>query len=540
MRCPPRGLLALILFLMAATQAYGQSEATAYKEYVKSYMSGLRKFKNSRDSAFVAMMRGQWEDFRSTRGERRMESPKPDKAPLVADTPSAKPLAEPSAKPSAPGTPDGAGRPKPSTPVQPKQPVGPKPRPRPKQVTVPEKPKPTNPEKQNPTIPAPAPKSEPGQTTEPDRRDEPSPKEIAPIEVGRGNFSFDFHGTTVRLPMGSDMKFRLASLSDKSVADAFESLCMKDYGRLVEAYRSVKESLALNDYFYMLLIGDAADAFYGKGSDESALFTMFVAAQSGMKVRVARIQGRLALLYAASPAVYDVTYLELDGERYYIHNLKASGSVSLRTYRDMPAMGMKNVDLRLTAIPKLTVKGARTAERSYGGINVVTSMSPSLMELYTLVPTTDYEVYRKAPLSERMESDVIPSLRMAVDGKPEVEAVGIILSFVQRAFGYKTDHQQFGYERPFFPDENFYYPYNDCEDRSFLFESLVRRLVGLDVVVLSYPNHAATAVCFSGDVAGDAVVHKGKRYVVCDPTYIGAGIGRAMPDFRGVSPEINK
>ena len=44
----------------------------------------------------------------------------------------------------------------------------------------------------------------------------------------------------------------------------------------------------------------------------------------------------------------------------------------------MPAMGMKNVDLRLTAIPKLTVKGARTAERSYGGINVVTSMAPSL------------------------------------------------------------------------------------------------------------------------------------------------------------------
>lgn len=139
-----------------------------------------------------------------------------------------------------------------------------------------------------------------------------------------------------------------------------------------------------------------------------------------------------------------------------------------------------------------------------------------------------------------IEREVLPALREAIAGKSETDAVAAILAFVQKGFAYKTDHNQFGYERPFFPDENFYYPYNDCEDRSFIFELLVRKLTGLDVVVLNYPNHAATAVCFSGEVAGDAVNWRGKRYVVCDPTYIGAGIGKAMPDFRDVRPEINR
>ena len=67
---------------------------------------------------------------------------------------------------------------------------------------------------------------------------------------------------------------------------------------------------------------------------------------------------------------------------------------------------------------------------------------------------------------------------------------------MQTAFDYKTDGDQFGYEKPFFVDELFYYPYSDCEDRAVLYSYLVRTLMGLDVVLLEYPNHMATAVLF--------------------------------------------
>ena len=114
----------------------------------------------------------------------------------------------------------------------------------------------------------------------------------------------------------------------------------------------------------------------------------------------------------------------------------------------------------------------------------------------------------------------------------------ILINFVQTAFQYQTDEQQFGYEKPFFVEELFYYPYSDCEDRSMLFSYLVRKLLGLDVVLLDYPNHIATAVCFKGNVGGDYLMVNGRKYTVCDPTYIGASIGMTMPKFKTVAAKV--
>ena len=86
----------------------------------------------------------------------------------------------------------------------------------------------------------------------------------------------------------------------------------------------------------------------------------------------------------------------------------------------------------------------------------------------------------------------------------------------------------------------FYYPYCDCEDRAVLYSYLVRNLLKLDVVLLDYPNHIATAVCFNENVSGDFVTVEGKKYIVCDPTYIGASIGKAMPQFKRVAAKVLK
>ncbi len=59
-------------------------------------------------------------------------------------------------------------------------------------------------------------------------------------------------------------------------------------------------------------------------------------------------------------------------------------------------------------------------------------------------------------------------------------------------------------------------------------------------MLLEYPNHLATAVKFDTDVKGDYVMAAGQKYTVCDPTYIGAGIGMAMPTFKGVKPKVIK
>ena len=109
---------------------------------------------------------------------------------------------------------------------------------------------------------------------------------------------------------------------------------------------------------------------------------------------------------------------------------------------------------------------------------------------------------------------------------------------MQTAFKYKTDEGQFGIENYLFPEETLYYPYSDCEDRSVFFAWLVHSLLGLEVVGLDFPGHIAAAVNFNEKFRGDAVLHKGKRYVVTDPTYINASAGMTMPDFKNKKPKV--
>jgi hypothetical protein len=107
----------------------------------------------------------------------------------------------------------------------------------------------------------------------------------------------------------------------------------------------------------------------------------------------------------------------------------------------------------------------------------------------------------------------------------------MILRFVQTSFKYKTDDEQFTYEKVFFPEETLYYPYSDCEDRSIMFSYLVETLLDLDVVAVKYDGHLSTAVNFSTKIKGSGFTYKNKKYTIADPTYINANIGRIMPKY---------
>ncbi|MBL8995357.1 MAG: hypothetical protein JNM63_18570, partial [Spirochaetia bacterium] len=125
-----------------------------------------------------------------------------------------------------------------------------------------------------------------------------------------------------------------------------------------------------------------------------------------------------------------------------------------------------------------------------------------------------------------------------LEGKTELEAINFLLALVQKSFQYKTDQDQFGYEKWFFAEELLFYPASDCEDRSVFFAHMVRLFLNNDVVFLNYPGHMATAVLFRQPPSGDRVQVRDKSYVVCDPTYINAGAGMAMPQFKQVVPKV--
>ncbi len=58
------------------------------------------------------------------------------------------------------------------------------------------------------------------------------------------------------------------------------------------------------------------------------------------------------------------------------------------------------------------------------------------------------------------------------------------------------------------------------------------------VCLVYYPGHLATAVCFESEVKGDYLTLSGRRFVVCDPTYIGAPVGRTMPGMNNARAKV--
>ena len=151
---------------------------------------------------------------------------------------------------------------------------------------------------------------------------------------------------------------------------------------------------------------------------------------------------------------------------------------------------------------------------------------------------TRWAVYANTPLDETAKKTLYPELRKSISGYSQRDAVNKILNFVQTAFEYEYDDKVWGCDRAFFAEETLHYPYADCEDRSILFSRLVRDLMGLDVVLLYYPGHLATAVCFTEDVKGDYLIYKNKKYIVCDPTYINAPVGLTMPGMNNAEVQV--
>lgn len=156
----------------------------------------------------------------------------------------------------------------------------------------------------------------------------------------------------------------------------------------------------------------------------------------------------------------------------------------------------------------------------------------NLVNYFSTYPCVDFAIYGTAPVDSRMIGDLRRQLSPHIAGKPQDEAVNHLLHFVQNAFRYKTDQDQYGYEKWNFAEETLVSAYCDCDDRAIFFAQLVRNLLGLETVLVNYPGiHLAAAVRFTdGSLTGGTYVTvDGSRFYICDPTYINADAGMAMP-----------
>lgn len=376
-------------------------------------------------------------------------------------------------------------------------------------------------------------------------REEYNPVETDLPEVSPGEkvdrVSVVFYETQFKVAVASIADLRLAGTTEADVADAWKYLCGKEYGQLLYDCLSIKKQYRLNDWGYLLFTKAIGTHLYGGTDDNRVTFLqMFLLSKSGYKVRLAKIDDELRLLVATVDDVYGVPYLTVNGLRYYVFEPREGSSMSVYTYRQDFADAKNLISLEMVEVPGLAGKNVeRTLVAEGADWNIHLSVSQNLMDFYHDYPQCAVAIHYHTPMSCTLREDLYRQMKSVIAGKSQKEAASLLLHFVQTAFQYKTDGEQFGFEKPNFPDETFYYPYCDCEDRAMLYATLVKELLGLDAVLLDYPNHIAAAVRFVEEVSGDYIQLKdGDKYVICDPTYIGAPVGVCMEQYKNVAPEV--
>lgn len=354
-------------------------------------------------------------------------------------------------------------------------------------------------------------------------------------------YKFLFYNTPCTVRLENTQRFRLPDVYEKSVADVWRSMGTDQMDLTLLDCLSLREDLSLSDWGYIDFLRVLTESFFGKPCSEAVLMQMYLLTQSGYKVRLARVEKQLKLLVPFSGQVYSYSYIRDGGDKFYIVDTTSPKSGYHVFNYAFPNEKMPS--LRQTATPALVYRPATSrtfTSAKYSALQVKLAPNRNLTDFYNHYPlSSEWQHYVTASLSDEVKSGLYPTLKAQLAGKTQKEAVSILLNFVQTAFEYKTDAEQFGYERPLFGDETFFYPYSDCEDRSILFAILVRELVGLDVVLLNYPRHLATAVKFTEVMpSGSYFPLEDGNYVVCDPTYIGADVGESMPQYQDKSATI--
>ena len=366
---------------------------------------------------------------------------------------------------------------------------------------------------------------------------EPVPEVEKPVTPADNRFAFSFYGTDCRIRLYENQKFTLKNTQENSVADMWERLCTDEYTDMVADCLRLKAELNLCDWAYLKMAKVVGDSFLRPGSDESTLLQMFILNQSGYRTRLARgNDNHLYMLVASDYTIYGKRFFRLDNVRFYLLQPYEDNTMHIfdRKFPNDCAL-----NLAMNETPRFAVESSAertlTAKR-FPEVSASVSTNKNLMDFLSDYPSsaidndenTKWTIFADIPLSPENRERLYPALRQAIAGKSEEEAANMIINFVQTAFVYEYDDKVWGGDRIFAADETLYYPYSDCEDRAILFTRIIRDVMGLETALVYYPGHLAAAVRFNEEIPGDYFVIGDKRYLICDPTFIGANIGRTM------------
>lgn len=383
-----------------------------------------------------------------------------------------------------------------------------------------------------------------------DAPDEPLPTlEEEPIPeqtfYGTDRLTFMLFDTdyTLRYPRAKTAKLKFTRCTENAVADVIERLFAPDFDNLLHDCLAARTERHLCDWAYYQFLKKAGQLLAPENENIATLITAYLFAESGYAIRLGIANDKVWIFAATEHLIYGKNSLTLDNQNYVGLETQFGTRTEIRMCTAAFGNHEQNLSLRIDRLPDVkphvTETRTITSER-YPEVTATISVDRGLLEFFPTYPIsivdgnniTRWAFLADTPLDSRLADQLYPQLRQALEPCTVREGVKRLLNWVQTGLEYKRDDDVWGYDRSFFSEESLHYPYCDCEDRAILFTRLVRDFYGLSCAIVYYPGHLAAAVRFDEEVAGDYIEVNGDHYVITDPAFIAASVGRTMTGRR--------
>lgn len=540
--------ISLTILSVISSAAFAQSPAnngftSSFEEFRRGVHDRYQEFRRTVLDHYADFLEGKWHEYEPLEPLSKKEAPKPVKLPDVN-------LSKPASSPVRLPEPKLAEIPQVSIPQ-------PDPDPKPGEPTIPpspfDTPKPITPPEAKQEIPLTL-------NVKPDLGTpllaksktplpvippiEEQPEENVTEEDLTGKELVDFYGLSVAVPkIDFQINRNLEKVSD--FARHWKILDDQDVAKNIEeSIIPVTDKLGLNDYLKFEFLCAYMDSKFPEASSSPKMSAVhYIIANLGFNARIAVTTktGEPIILIPTDQKLYGVTYMTLGGENFYIlggRNANIAGSTLATCDLPKGASAGKKFNMLIDGLN--LPRKERAFSIDHGDIHLTGKVNENLMPVVYRYPQMATGEYAKCVLDKDLRESLVEQVKSQLGNQDALKATNDLLQFVQAGFEYATDDDFHGFEKPYFLEENLYYPKNDCEDRAIFYTYLLWNALGVENHLLAFPGHESASVSLPGkDLKGTSYNHGGKTFFISDPTYLGSSTGMCMRQYETTSPTID-
>ena len=283
--------------------------------------------------------------------------------------------------------------------------------------------------------------------------------------IASQNVTVNFYGKKLDFNVDDKLRMKNKGVKETEVADYFKEISKmsketSDLWKQIDAYVN---TMGLNEWGYFCILRSLSESMFSD-IDNCVLFNFYMLRnEGGFKVKIARGKdsNKLTLLAVIdnSKEVYSYSFFrfketENTSLKYYSIYGGGGSKESIYTYNnDEQNAGLKQIGLDFHNTLNMGQCDVKR-ELNIAKINDKLELPYNSAHIAYLndVPMTVFPIYFASPLSIEAQRAFNEKLDAIKQEYTSVQFIDIILNFVQTAFDYKTDDQQFGYEKYFYPE----------------------------------------------------------------------------------------